>query len=413
MKKYVLKTIALALTTSVLTSCSEGLVIAPTSDGGILFKTQKSIPPAIKSFDFYPKSTSKKDDVITFTINASSKNNDPLQYTWKASKGTLLTNSGNTVSWKPLNQDNTYESGIGTITVTVSDGKYTVDGSANVFINADGTISENKDSVKISTTSPDTSSDKGVGLYFKLVDPEQDVQPKDVYVYEKPEIQSNSSTYNYNYSYSSTTSNSNTTINQSVEKYYNESDIGDDNDYYSKIVKVKPKYSKFIFQDDFESGYIDDDWNISSSNSRYSKNYLTWKKLKDSNGNHVAVLTGPTDRILNNTYASEVMMTSSAVDLRVIKLPRMSLYAKNASNPSSSVKINIYWSKDGVNLKPLNVSFIPDQKWKKLDIDLNNLLRSYSPNVGFITIGVKVSGNKNDFTGPMIDNIMIYDSNNY
>ncbi|MFN8671735.1 MAG: hypothetical protein U0457_06565 [Candidatus Sericytochromatia bacterium] len=408
MKKY-FKLTALFLSSILLASCENGLVITPTNDGGIVLKAQKKTAPAIKTFDFYPKNTTKKDDVITFSIKAESKSNEVLQYNWKSSKGTLLTNSGNTVSWKPINQNGNLESGLSTITVTVSDGTYTSDASANVMVNSDGSISSQNDSIKIAENN-DNTSDKGIGVYLKLVPTDEEKDTR--YVYQDIPKKSETSSYSYSYSYSSSTTNYlNTTVNEKIEKYYTECEIGDDYDYYSKIVKTKPSYSNIIFKEDFESGYIDDDWNISYPNKYSYKEYLTWKKLKDDNGNHVAVLTGPTDDILSNTYSGEIQMTSSAINLKNTKLPRLSLYAKNNANPSGSVKLNIYWSNDGKNLKPLNISFIPDQKWKKLDIDLKNLLRSYSPSVGFLTIGMKVSGNKNDFIGPMIDNITVYEGN--
>lgn len=332
------KGIVLLAATFALSSCTEGIIISPTYDGGVVIKAKKKSPPTILSFDYSPKTTVSRNDVITFTVRAESRyENEYLQYSWKTSKGTLLSNSGTTVSWKPERQDGVLESGIATITVTVSDGNFSSDASANVFISSDGRISTNK----------------------------SDYQYDSGWEYER--------------------------------------DYG--NDYPDTYLA-----NGLIFIEDFEEGYLDDDWTVEYTGSSRN-NYLTWKKADDPyhNNNRVALLTGPTNDVLADTCENEVLLTSQGVDLRRAKLPKLSFDSVNYSNPSSSVKLNVYWSSDGRTKKSLNVSFIPDKNWNKINVDLKNLLSDGGGTVGLLSIGAKICGNKNAFSGPVIDNIKIYD----
>lgn len=343
MNKKLAKILSLMIPVVLLSAC-EGVTIVPTSDGGITIRPQRKTPPRIQSFDYYPKSTVKKDDVITFTVNASNKTNDALQYTWKASKGTLLSNSGNTVSWKPERADGSLETGTATITVTVSDDSMTVDASANVFINSDGRVSN---------------------------------------------VNSSSYSYNPNVTYTPTPT---STPYRGYEYEYS----------YS---------GRTIFEENFESGYLDDKWNISYSSYR-SSNYLTWKKAKDDVrlSNNVAMFSGPTDVILTDTCASEVKLTSQGINLRGAKLPRLSFQARSTANPASSVKIKVYWAPEAGRSKSLNVSFIADKNWNDVDVDLQNILGEEGLSAGLLSIGATVCGNKNQFNGLMIDNIKVYDA---
>lgn len=346
--KKILKLIALITPLTILASCAEGLIISPTTDGGIVIRAQKRTPPRISNFDYYPKTTVRKDDVITFTVTASNKQNDPLQFNWKCSKGTLLSNSGNTVSWKPEKADGSLETGVATITVTVSDDNMTVDASANVFINSNGGVSR----------------DATYYVPFPNSTPTPYYTP--VPTYTTVPVYTN--TPNYNSS------------------------------------------SRTIFFEDFESGYLDDRWNI-SQNYR-GNNYLTWKIGNDDvrTSNKVAVFTGPTDIVLADTCKSEVKLTSQGINLRNVKLPRLSFEARSSANPASSVKLRIYWAPEAGRARSLNVSFIADKNWSDVDIDLNNLLAEEGASAGLLSIGAEVCNNKNQFIGPMIDNIRIYDA---
>ncbi len=350
--KSLIKISAILTFSTSLSGCAEGLTITPTYDGGILIKAKKRTPPRIKSMDYFPKSTVKKDDIITFTIVAENNNGELLQYNWKASKGTLLSNSGTTVSWKPERADGTLETGVSTITVTVSDSINTVDASANVFINTGGYVSQKEDI-------PSPKSEQKPYPIYEKPKPKPYYTPKPSYHYE-------------------------------------------DNDSYYRNKK------RILFAEDFESGFLDDQWSISYEGYG-RKNYLTWKKFEDENRNSVVVLTGPTDDVLSNTCGSEVLLTSQAIDLRYVKLPRLTFDVKSNANPSNSVKLNIYWSSEGKKPRSLNVSFIPDKNWDEVNVDLQNMLSEEGGSVGLLSIGATICNNKNEFRGPMIDNIKIFD----
>lgn len=90
--------------------------------------------PVIASFDYSPKSGVTKNDVITFTVVANDPEGRPLQYNWTATKGILSANSGNTVSWRPLKLDGSYESGLSNVSVLVSDGVMSNTANVNIFI---------------------------------------------------------------------------------------------------------------------------------------------------------------------------------------------------------------------------------------------------------------------------------------
>lgn len=349
--KKILKLVTLITPLSFIGACADGLIIAPTTDGGIIIKSQKKTPPRIRSFDYYPKTTVRKDDIITFTVDAYKSNSEPLQFTWKCSKGTLLSNSGNTVSWKPEKADGSLETGVATITVTVSDDNMTVDASANVFINPDGRVSNNYDPYYQPTPYP--------------------------YPYYTPAP---------TYSPPPTT-------------------------YYPS--QPSPYYdSQTIFYENFENGYLDDRWNITYSGSIRSNNYLTWKKVQDDvrPNNSVATVTGPTDIILANTCTSEIKLTSQGINLRDVRLPRLKFEARSAANPASSVKLKVYWSPEAGRAQSLNVAFIADKNWNDVDVDLQNLLAQDGGSAGLLTISATVCNNNNEFKGPMIDNIRIYDA---
>lgn len=357
-KKNYYKIISLFILSTSLTACGEGFSITPTIDGGIIIKAQKRTPPRIKSMDYYPKSTARKDDIITFTVDAANQSSDLLQYNWKCSKGTLLSNSGSTVSWKPERGDGTLESGTATITVTVSDGSSTVDASANVFISSDGHVSGG-----------------GYDYYpYPVATPTPYYTPYPVYTPTPyPD-------YNYN-------------------------------DNYDNRYRPPSNYQKILFEEDFEHGYLDDQWSVSYQGSK-GRQYLTWKKVPDDSrqGNTVVNLSGPTDDVLADTCSSEVRLTSQGIDLRNAKLPRLNFEVKSFANPTTAVKLNIYWSHEGRAPRSMNVSFIPDKNWNNVDLDLQNLLSEQGGSVGLLSIGAIICNNKNEFKGPMIDNIKIYDA---
>lgn len=112
--------------------------------------------PVIASFDYSPKSGVTKNDVITFTVVANDPEGRPLQYNWTATKGILSANSGNTVSWRPLKLDGSYESGLSNVSVLVSDGVMTNTANVNIFIqeNSVTVATPNTNATPAPTSSP-------------------------------------------------------------------------------------------------------------------------------------------------------------------------------------------------------------------------------------------------------------------
>lgn len=380
----------------VLSGC-EGISITPTTDGGLLIKAEKANPPQIESFDFYPKSTYKKDDVITFTVKAKSKNYDEVNYVWKSSKGTLLTNSGKTVSWKPERSDGSMETGIANITVTVTDGVNSTDAGANVFIYSDGSVKSNDITPIYPSVTP-------------LPTPTSTLTPISI---PTPTPTATPTTY----------------INSSI---YDENCPIDNKypvaPYQTFRPKPKPtpiptptpiknystnnaKYKNIIFSEDFENENNEDLWSINYKETS-SDNYLFWKTQKDDTrkNNNVMNLTGPTDDVLIGTCESEVQLVSRAIDLRNVNFPRISFQAKSESNPAESVKLNLYWAVEGRQPRSMNVSLISDKIWSEADIDMRNIIKEEGRGIGRLIIGAKICNNRNTFKGPMIDNIKIYDA---
>jgi hypothetical protein len=90
--------------------------------------------PVIASFDYSPKSGMTRNDIITFTVVANDPEGKPLQFNWTATKGILSANSGNTVSWRPIKLDGSFESGLSNVSVLVSDGVMTNSANVNIFM---------------------------------------------------------------------------------------------------------------------------------------------------------------------------------------------------------------------------------------------------------------------------------------
>ncbi|MFN4150758.1 MAG: hypothetical protein ACK4IX_07420, partial [Candidatus Sericytochromatia bacterium] len=261
--------LALSLCFIPVISACEGISITPTTDGGLLIKAEKANPPQIESFDFYPKSTYKKDDVITFTVKAKSKNYDEVNYVWKSSKGTLLTNSGKTVSWKPERSDGSMETGIANITVTVTDGVNSTDAGANVFIYSDGSVKSNDiKPIFPSATPTPTSTPTPTATPTTYISP-------NIYDETCP-LKTYSPTPYPTYTPKPRPTSTPTSI-----KNYSTNEI---------------KYKKVVFFEDFENDNSEDLWSINYKETSYD-NYLFWKTQKDDTrkNNNVMNLTGPTD----------------------------------------------------------------------------------------------------------------------
>jgi hypothetical protein len=94
--------------------------------------------PIIQAFDFSPKTGIDKDGTITFTVVANDPGGAPLQYNWTSTKGTMSSNSGQAVSWRPTKADGSFDPGLATVTLIVSNGMYTTTGSVNIMIGERG-----------------------------------------------------------------------------------------------------------------------------------------------------------------------------------------------------------------------------------------------------------------------------------
>lgn len=111
--------------------------VLPGGLGGSMSQPSGRVP-IIQALDYSPKSGVEKDGAITFTVVANAPSGAPLQYNWSSTKGTLSTNSGQVVSWRPTKADGSFEPGLSTVTLIVSDGQYTTTGSVNIMIGERG-----------------------------------------------------------------------------------------------------------------------------------------------------------------------------------------------------------------------------------------------------------------------------------
>jgi hypothetical protein len=89
--------------------------------------------PIIQSFTANPTNVTQGQP-ITFQALAHDPDNQPLQFNWTATSGTLSTNTGQVVSWIPPAQPGTY-----TVMVTVTNGRGGfATGAHNLIVQADG-----------------------------------------------------------------------------------------------------------------------------------------------------------------------------------------------------------------------------------------------------------------------------------
>lgn len=137
LSKSILVTLALASTLS-FQACDLKIVTGDTNTTPSV-QPVKNKAPIIAAFDYSPKTGVSKEDFITFTVVASDPEGDTLQYNWTSTKGNLTANSGSVVSWRPLQANGTFESGLSNVTLIVSDqdGKTTT-ASANIMIDKEG-----------------------------------------------------------------------------------------------------------------------------------------------------------------------------------------------------------------------------------------------------------------------------------
>lgn len=114
--------------------------------------------PIIASFDYSPKSGMTRNDVITFSVVANDPEGKALQYTWTATKGILSSNSGNTVSWRPIKLDGSFESGLSNVSVIVSDGVMTNSANVNIFMQGESVTIATPNTIPTSVPSTSPSN---------------------------------------------------------------------------------------------------------------------------------------------------------------------------------------------------------------------------------------------------------------
>jgi len=121
-----------------LFSCSASDIIKTIEKAVADETTKGNSPPIIQSLTADPKSINK-DTEVKIKIASYDGDNDSLNYKWSCTRGTLLKTSGEEISWKPVKQDGSLDSGVGIIMVEVNDGKSSVAGAVNVLVTKEGT----------------------------------------------------------------------------------------------------------------------------------------------------------------------------------------------------------------------------------------------------------------------------------
>lgn len=116
--------------------------------------------PIIAALDYSPKVAIGKNDFVSFTVVATAPSGKPLQYTWTSTKGMLTGNTGSTVAWRPTRADGSFEAGLSTVTLVVSDGTFTSSANVNILISATGDATISK--VDIPSAGAGAASSPGV-----------------------------------------------------------------------------------------------------------------------------------------------------------------------------------------------------------------------------------------------------------
>lgn len=146
MKKYLLVLLLPACTSSILQSEIRNEIKLPES----LTSSQAVVPqiaplqvpnrkPIIQQVQVNPTQTVGPDDIITLQALVHDPDNDILQMTWSATKGTISATQGVVISWSPKRSDGQLIKGVASITLLVSDGQgHTDTSSVNISVSADG-----------------------------------------------------------------------------------------------------------------------------------------------------------------------------------------------------------------------------------------------------------------------------------
>ena len=352
------KHLPLALTLALAAAISSGCIFYAGPDVPVTPTGNRA--PIISVFDYSPKTGATKSDAITFTVTANDPEMAVLTYTWTSTKGTLSSNTGQSVSWRPTRADGSFEPGLAQVTLIVSDGAQSTTSTANITIDAEG--NSHVDPIVIPSPSPEAPATPTPS-------------PVDTHAPESPEV----------------------TPTPSAEE---------------TLAPVESQ--EVLFQDGFESGL--DQWTLGSYFSGTSNNTLSWKTrlVGAFEGKAAAYAVNGDDKVPMTTRQYPIYLCAKQpIDLTTATLPRVRLAVKNAAVPANTVKFKVLFTENRVaegyyaqDKDQVGSAFSGGKAWEQKDIDLSSL----KGRVGYLSLSVEVENNGNDFDGPAIDDVTVYDA---
>jgi hypothetical protein len=346
--------LALAIAASAATGCIIDASTAPTTPPGA---TGANRAPIIAAFDYNPKTGVSAGDAITFTVVANDLEGDPLQYNWSSTKGTLAGNSGQTISWRPTKADGTFEPGLTSVSVIISDGRQTSTGSVNIQIDAQGhatiqgTVLPPTSSVDTAPTSLDENPAPAPNLSSSTATPAATSAPT-----AEPATDSGAIT------------------------------------------------GTVLFEDGFDKA--EGDFNLWAPYDSYGG--LKWKIVPGGaqGSANAAIANDAEDEVKASTDSYNNLAVADSIDLTNAKFPRVRFYVKNPATPGSSVTFKATWNAEGSYAKEIAPEFSGSKDWSYKDFNL----ATFKGKPGKLAIEVRVRGTNAKFAGPMVDNITVYDA---
>jgi hypothetical protein len=130
--------LALSLVAGLAPSCD---LLGPTNS--VRTPRPEGPQPIIDGLQAQPASTRTKDQPITLTAAAHALTGKALQYNWTADAGTLSSQSGSAVTWRPTTANGVLQPGSATITLTVTAGLYSTVATLSVLVGSDGSAATN------------------------------------------------------------------------------------------------------------------------------------------------------------------------------------------------------------------------------------------------------------------------------
>ncbi len=116
--------------------------------------------PIIQQIQANPTQISSPEDILTLQAMIHERDNDPLQMSWSATKGTLSSTQGVSTTWSPKDSLGNLVKGIATITLLVSDNRgQTATASVNINVNADGSANINAPAFSTPPTNTQSTSE--------------------------------------------------------------------------------------------------------------------------------------------------------------------------------------------------------------------------------------------------------------